>query len=117
MKEIEKLKKELSDLDERLNIHKLSETEICVIYMLNKKKELEIQILDYINGQDSLNGNLSPFSKFEHYLIMVGVRSSEYTYTEKQLFENIEYFRKCQKDHLSPYKALLFLNDHLETEE
>lgn len=113
MKEIEKLKKELSDLEERLDIHKLSETEICVVYMLNKKKELEMQILEHINGEDQLNGDLSPFGKFEHYLLMVGIRSLEYTYTDKQLFQNIEYFRKCQKDHLSPYKALLFLNDHL----
>jgi hypothetical protein len=48
---------------------------------------------------------------FEKYLIMVGIRSHEYTYTDEQLFENIEYFKKCYELNLSPYKALLFLYD------
>ena len=50
---------------------------------------------------------------FEDYLIMVGIRSSEYTYTDEQIFGNSEYFKKCYKDNLSAYKALLFLYDHL----
>ena len=50
---------------------------------------------------------------FEKYLIMVGIRSHEYTYTDEQLFENIEYFKKCYELNFSPYKALLFLNDAL----
>ena len=51
---------------------------------------------------------------FEDYLIMVGIRSSEYTYKDNQLFGNSEYFKKCYKENLSEYKALLFLYDHLE---
>ena len=50
---------------------------------------------------------------FENYLIMVGIRSIEYTYTEDELFDNIDYFKKCYKDNLSAYKALLFLYYHL----
>ena len=50
---------------------------------------------------------------FENYLIMVGIRSAEYTYEDKELFENIEYFRRCQKAGLSAYKALLFLHDYI----
>ena len=51
---------------------------------------------------------------FEDYLIMVGIRSDEYSYTNDQLFGNTEYFKKCYKDGLSAYKALLFLHDHLQ---
>ena len=47
------------------------------------------------------------------YLIMVGIRSIEYNYTDKQIFDNIEYFDKCRKSGLSAYKALLFLYDYL----
>jgi hypothetical protein len=50
---------------------------------------------------------------FENYLILVGLRSNEYTYDEETLFNNIEYFRRCQKAGLSPYKALLFLYDYI----
>lgn len=31
------------------------------------------------------------------YLIMVGIRSLEYTYTDEQIFANVEYFDKCRK--------------------
>ena len=51
---------------------------------------------------------------FENYLIMVGIRSAEYTYEDKVLFENVEYFRRCQKAGLSAYKALLFLHDYID---
>ena len=51
---------------------------------------------------------------FEDYLIMVGIRSFEYTYTDEQLFGNTEYFKKCYRNNLSEYKALLFLQDYME---
>lgn len=54
---------------------------------------------------------------FEDYLIMVGIRSADYTYTDEQIFGNTEYFRKCYKDNLSAYKALLFLHDYLQEVE
>lgn len=47
------------------------------------------------------------------YLIMIGIRSLEFTYTDEQLFANVEYFDKCRKSGLSAYKALLFLQDYL----
>jgi len=50
---------------------------------------------------------------FKEYLIMVGIRSLEYDYSDEQLFSNIRYFRKCKKRGLSPYKALLFLHDEI----
>ena len=53
--------------------------------------------------------------KFQQYLIMVGIRSLEYTYTDKELFDNIEYFRACYATNLSAYKALLFLHDNIKS--
>ena len=50
---------------------------------------------------------------FAAYLIMVGIRSAEYTYTDEQLFSNTKYFRKCYNANLSAYKALLFLHDYM----
>jgi hypothetical protein len=52
--------------------------------------------------------------EFEHYLIEVGIRSLEYFYTDKELFDNVEYFKKCKDKGMSPYKALLFLGDYIK---
>ena len=52
--------------------------------------------------------------RFEQYLINVGIRSIEYTHDEETLYKNIEYFKLCQKNGLSAYKALLFLQDYIE---
>jgi hypothetical protein len=57
------------------------------------------------------------FSDFESYLINVGIRSAEYSYSPEILFDNVEYFRNCYNEHLSAYKALLFLHDHLEEQK
>lgn len=54
---------------------------------------------------------------FENYLIMVGIRSLEFTYTDKELFSRRRYFRQCYKDNLSAYKALVFLWDKMEEEK
>lgn len=53
---------------------------------------------------------------FEQYLIMVGIRSEEYSYPDNELFDNIEYFKKCHYIGLSAYKALLYLNDYQKGE-
>ena len=37
-----------------------------------------------------------------------------YTYSETVIKDNLDYFRDCKDTNLSPYKALLFLSDHLE---
>ena len=53
---------------------------------------------------------------FNKYLIMVGIRSAEFSHTDEELFNNIEYFRKCFNEGLGAYKALLFLNVKEENE-
>lgn len=52
----------------------------------------------------------------EQYLIMVEIRSLEYGYTDKELFDNVEYFKRCKRKGLSAYKALLFLDGYLKGE-
>ena len=39
-----------------------------------------------------------------------------YMYSNKEIDDNIEYFKKSMKIGLSPYKALLFFNDYLNGE-
>ena len=54
------------------------------------------------------------FDTFENYLIMVGIRSLEYTYTDEELFEGVELFKKCYEKHIGAYYALLYLNDYIK---
>ena len=54
---------------------------------------------------------------FEQYLIAVGAISNEFTFEYDMLFVNIKYLKKCWKDGLSPYKALLFLNDEINKKQ
>ena len=54
-----------------------------------------------------------PKNSFQNYLLMIGIRSTEYTYTDKQLFENKKFFNECYKHDIGPYKALMFLEHYL----
>lgn len=36
-----------------------------------------------------------------------------YLYTNDEIDNNLDYFKKCMKNGLSAYKALLFFNDYL----
>ena len=60
--------------------------------------------------------NYPVMTNFQAYLINVGIRSSEYNYTDDELFNNIEYFQTCFNKSLSAYKALLFLHDYMKGE-
>ncbi len=73
-------------------------------YGLTKKcAELAISIL-----------NKDKSREIEKYLIQVGIRSLEYNYKEEDIFNNIDYFKRCFENDLSAYKALLFFNDYLD---
>ena len=52
-------------------------------------------------------------SSFSNYLIIVGVRSTEFTYKTDDLFGNKKYFWRCYKKGLSPYIALELLYDYI----
>ena len=43
---------------------------------------------------------------FEMYLIMVGIRSMDFTFEDNFLYENIEYFKDCYNKEISAYYAL-----------
>jgi hypothetical protein len=61
--------------------------------------------------------NKSSAITFEQYLIAVGIRSEEFTFKNDELFHNTKHFKKCWKDGLSPYKALLFLSDQINKKD
>lgn len=53
--------------------------------------------------------NIEEWIPWELYLIWLGERSVDYSYTKEMLYENIDYFKQCWKNHLSTYKALEWL--------
>jgi hypothetical protein len=48
----------------------------------------------------------------DQYLIIVGIRSIEFTYEDSHLIAEVEYFKRCYDAGLSAYKALTFFNDY-----
>ena len=79
--------------------------------------KLNLKIADFL---DKINPRLTLYyinkckiMTFEQYLIEIGIRSSEFTFKNDELFQNTKHFKKCWKDGISPYKALLFLNDEI----
>ena len=48
--------------------------------------------------------------EFEKYLLNVGIRSHEYNYSDDDIIDNVDYFRKCFYHGLSPYKSLLYFD-------
>jgi len=54
---------------------------------------------------------------FDFYLIMIGIRSIDFDYTDEQLRDNTSFFKECFEQGLSAYKALLFLRDNLKLKE
>lgn len=40
-----------------------------------------------------------------------------YDYTETEVDSNMDYFKDCYNEGLSPYKSLLFFDDYLKTKK
>ncbi len=38
-----------------------------------------------------------------------------FDFTEKQIDDNVEYFKDCLKECLSPYKSLLYFGDYIRS--
>lgn len=53
---------------------------------------------------------------FEEWLIILGERSVDYSYTSEMLYKNIDYLKKCWSEGLSCYKTLEFFSLHLYPE-
>jgi hypothetical protein len=50
---------------------------------------------------------------FKEYLIELGARSVDYSYTPRMIYEHLSYFRLCWEDNLSTFKALEFFSYEL----
>jgi hypothetical protein len=50
---------------------------------------------------------------FELYLLILGARSTDYSYTPEMIYEHLSYFKNCWEDNLSTYKALEFFDVEL----
>ncbi len=61
--------------------------------------------------------NIKMFESFEKYMLLVGIRSVEYSYSAEKLADSIEHFRECFNSHTSPYNALLFLYEGDKVDE
>jgi len=51
------------------------------------------------------------------YLIEIGRQSLKFTYTTQQIYQGLEFFKKCLKKGLSAYDALDLLDDELKKQE
>lgn len=58
--------------------------------------------------------NKSEWMPWEMYLLWLGERSVDYSYTKEMIYENLGYFKRCWENHLSTYKALEFFNCELD---
>jgi hypothetical protein len=47
---------------------------------------------------------------FEQYLIEVGIKSSGFSISKITIMQSVEYFRKCWKQKVSAYRALIYVN-------
>ena len=125
MKDIEELRTELFNLRAKnialynqygSGLKEEEQIEKEIQYLIRQEElEKEIKLVSF--GVDCLKeeefNEKSPFDTFENYLIMVGIRSSEYNYSDEELFARIDFFKECYDRHMGAYYALLFLNDRL----
>lgn len=66
---------------------------------------------------EPVDNDLGQMEFFSAYLVSVGIRSHEFTYKDNVLFNNIDYFKKCYNDGISPYIALTLFYDYLNYEK
>lgn len=106
------------------------EIKIEKIFNDEKREAVKKVILEHINNstpeqteerknivEKYKNEDLANLKPFELYLIILGERSTDYSYTPEIIYEHIEYFRECWKDNLSCYKALEFFSFELDNKK
>ena len=59
--------------------------------------------------------NKEEWVSWEYYLIWLGERLNDYSYTKIDVLDNLEYFKDCWEYHLSTYKALEFFSYFLDS--
>jgi len=62
---------------------------------------------------DNLNLISLKYQTFEMYLIEIGSRLNEFTYSIEDIYNNLETAKKAYLENLSAYKFLLFLSETL----
>lgn len=50
------------------------------------------------------------WNSWELYLLILGERSTDYSYTPEMICENLNYFKSCWVNHISCYYALEMFN-------
>jgi len=58
--------------------------------------------------------HIAGLEPFNLYLLILGERSTDYSYTPELIHKHLEYFRKCWSNNLSCYKALEFFSYELD---
>jgi len=56
--------------------------------------------------QAILEHKKSIWNSFELYLLILGARSTDYSYTPEMICEHLDYFKKCWENRISCYYAL-----------
>ena len=75
------------------------------ILIYENEKQLRYVMNDYLKKvKEQLYCNASKAYRSEYIT---------YNYTNEQIDDNLDYFKKCNEVGLSPYKALLFFHDYL----
>ena len=76
-------------------------------------KEIKLEDVFSDEKRDAVKEVILMHKSFEFYLLRVGEKSKDYSYPVETLYRNIEYFRECHRDNLSPYKSLEMLSFEL----
>lgn len=83
---------------------------------LHQLKIMAVHLKQYEFAADLRKKELELYSKrpWEEYLMILGEMLIDYRYTTEELFENLDYFKKCWEDNLSCYRAIEMFHFHLE---
>jgi hypothetical protein len=88
--------------------------------VLHQLKIMAVHLNQYEFATDLRKKELELYPKhqgkrpWEEYLMILGEMLIDYRYTTEELFENLDYFKKCWEYNLSCYKALETFHFHLE---
>lgn len=58
--------------------------------------------------------NTEEWMPWEMYLIWVGERSVDYSYTKEMIYDNLEYFKNGYDSHINPYYLLEMFSFRLD---
>lgn len=86
----------------------MKEIKLEGIFNNEKREGVKQVILEHKN---------SIWNSWELYLLILGERSVDYSYTPEMICENLDYFKSCWENHTSCYYALEMFNFDLDKNE